>query len=127
MRASHSPLLNPEAFSLLYDRTHTTIFRFIFGIHGGPIEQVEDLTADTYFRAWRARHRFAGDERDAICWLFTIARHLVIDTYRHKKASSAEQSIRLDESNFETVVPTIPRTPSVPKYDRATARMPTAY
>ena len=104
MRASHPPLLDPESFSLLYDRTHTTIFRFIFGNHGGPIEEVEDLTADTYFRAWKARHRFAGDERDALCWLFTIARHLLIDAPRHKKSSSVEPMIRLDESNFETFV-----------------------
>ena len=111
MRASHPPLLDADVFSLLYDRTHTTIFRFIFGIHGGPIEEVEDLTADTFFRAWRARHRFSGDERDALCWLFTIARHLVIDAHRHKKASSADQMIRLDESNCETVVDTNQGTP----------------
>ena len=86
MRASQPPLQDPEAFSNLYTRTQIIIFRFIYGMHGGPIEEVEDLTCDTFIRAWKGRAHFFGDDHDALCWLFTIAHHLVIDAHRQRKA-----------------------------------------
>ena len=105
MQAYQPPLQNPEAFSNLYDRTNDIIFRFIYGLHGGPIEEVEDLTCDTFFRAWRGRMGFKGDEHDALCWLFTIARRLVIDAHRRRRASSSEPSICLDEGDLEAMLP----------------------
>jgi RNA polymerase sigma-70 factor (ECF subfamily) len=78
------PLRSAEAFADLYDRTHLIVFRYIYGIHGGPAEEVEDLAADTYIRAWRARRRFEGDQDDALRWLFQIARRLVIDAHRRR-------------------------------------------
>ena len=73
---------NTEAFSVLYEDTHLLIFRYIYGLHGGPQQAVEDLTAETYLRAWKSRHRFNGDEKAATGWLLKIARNLVIDTQR---------------------------------------------
>jgi RNA polymerase sigma-70 factor (ECF subfamily) len=118
MRASHPPLLEPEAFSNLYERTHLTIFRFIFGLHGGPIEEVEDLTCDTFFRAWRGRLHFSGGDHDALCWLFTIARRLVIDAHRHKRARHGDSLIRLDDDNFETALQDAAQTPEQRAMDR---------
>lgn len=96
-------LQDPDAFSILYERTHIIIFRFIYGMHGGPVEEVEDLTCDTFLRAWKGRNRFNGDEHDALCWLFTIARRLVIDAYRYKKVRRKELVVSLDDSNFEFI------------------------
>lgn len=78
------PLKSTEAFADLYDRTHVIVFRYIYGIHGGPPQEVEDLTADTFIRAWRARRRFEGDDDDALRWLLQIARRLVIDAHRRR-------------------------------------------
>ncbi len=111
MRANQPPLQDPQAFSNLYDRTHVIIFRFIYGLHGGPIEEVEDLTCDTYFRAWRGRIHFTGDEHDALCWLFTIARRLVIDAHRHRRAQLAQPELNLDDANVETMLPSIQQSP----------------
>ena len=85
MRSLQPPFQDPVNFSHLFTNTQKTIFRYIYGIHGGPIEEVEDITCETYIRAWKGRNHFWGDEHDALCWLFTIARHLVIDTHRRKK------------------------------------------
>ncbi len=105
MVALQSPLQDPEAFSKLFDRTQTIIFRFIYGISGGPIEDVEDLTCDTFLRAWKGRTQFSGDEHDALCWLFTIARRLVIDSIRRRKNHPVDSQVSLDENTIEMLVP----------------------
>jgi RNA polymerase sigma-70 factor (ECF subfamily) len=91
MTGSQAPYQDPEAFRQLYDHTHLVIFRFIYGLHGGPQQEVEDLTADTFLRAWKARQRFSGTEQAAIAWLIRIARNLVIDLHRRKKSRGSEQ------------------------------------
>ncbi len=101
MQASRSPLQDSESFSYLFARTHIIIFRFIYGLHGGPSEEVEDLTSDTFSRAWKGRNQFSGDEQDALCWLFTIARHLVIDAHRKKKNTLIKSIERFDEVSLD--------------------------
>lgn len=82
-----APLLDSEAFSDLYQRTYLSVFRYLFGLHGGPQEEVEDLTAETFTRAWKARRSFTGDpQQAAVGWLLRIARRLVIDRYRRDRA-----------------------------------------
>jgi RNA polymerase sigma-70 factor (ECF subfamily) len=90
---STAPLHSTEAFNDLYERSHLIVFRYIFGLHGGPREAVEDLTAETYLRAWRARHRFEGDLDAALGWLLQIARNLVIDAHRRYKRHGYSESI----------------------------------
>src|SRR4030065_1834663 len=101
MLASQPPLQDTESFSNLFSRTQLIIFRYIYGLHGGPLEEVEDLTSDTYIRAWKSRTRFSGDDQDALCWLFTIARHLVIDAHRKYKSHHGESIDRLDDTFLE--------------------------
>jgi RNA polymerase sigma-70 factor (ECF subfamily) len=75
-------LQSEQVFADLFADTHLKVFRYIYGLHGGPQEAVEDLTAETYLRAWNARHQFTGDRSAVIGWLLTIARNLVIDVQR---------------------------------------------
>jgi RNA polymerase sigma-70 factor (ECF subfamily) len=51
---------------------------------------VEDLTAEAFARAWRARRTFQGDADAALGWLMKIARRLVIDDSRRRKARPLE-------------------------------------
>jgi RNA polymerase sigma-70 factor (ECF subfamily) len=44
----------------------------------------EDLTADVFERAWRARGRYRSDLATFGTWLFTIARRVVADWQRHR-------------------------------------------
>jgi len=103
MRAIQPPLQNPEAFSNLYTTTQIIIFRFIYGMHGGPTEEVEDLTCDTYMRAWKGRRRFFGNDHEALCWLFTIARHLVIDAHRRRKTHPDNTNVQLDDTSIDAI------------------------
>ncbi|HEY3737049.1 MAG TPA: sigma-70 family RNA polymerase sigma factor, partial [Jatrophihabitans sp.] len=49
--------------------------------HLGPRELADDLTQETYARAFAALHRFAG-RSSARTWLLGIARHVCVDAVR---------------------------------------------
>jgi DNA-directed RNA polymerase specialized sigma24 family protein len=55
MPGDHMLQLDAETFGQLYNRTHLILYRYIFGMLGGPIDEVEDLTSEAYLRAWKAR------------------------------------------------------------------------
>lgn len=86
-RLGHStaPYASADAFRQLYEMSHRSIFRFIYALSNGVLEDAEDLTAETYERAWKARKSFRGDEDAAMGWLVTIARNLVIDRQRQQR------------------------------------------
>ena len=48
----------------------------------GNTADVEDLTARTFEKAWRARHGYRRDLAGFATWLLTIARNLAIDHLR---------------------------------------------
>jgi RNA polymerase sigma-70 factor (ECF subfamily) len=81
-RTSDSPIASPAEFRELYERNRLSVFRYIYGLTGGPQAQAEDLTAETFLRAWKARQRFVGTADSATGWLIRIAKRLVIDEYR---------------------------------------------
>lgn len=50
-----------------------------------PDLDIEDLTARTFEKAWRARHRYRRDLAGFSTWLLTIARHVAIDALRARQ------------------------------------------
>ncbi len=77
-----NPLQEAETFADFFSRNHLSVFRYIYALHGHPQETVEDLTAETFLKAWRARRNFSGDDNAALRWILRIARNLVFDTHR---------------------------------------------
>ena len=51
----------------------------------GHTADVEDLTARTFEKAWRARHRYRRDIAGFSTWLLTIARNVAIDHLRARQ------------------------------------------
>lgn len=51
----------------------------------GDTAEVEDLTARTFEKAWRARHRYRRDLGGFATWLLTIARNVAIDHLRARQ------------------------------------------
>ncbi|MBT3391591.1 MAG: sigma-70 family RNA polymerase sigma factor [Chloroflexi bacterium] len=86
-------LRSTAAFNALYRRTHQTVFRYIYGLGAGSTQDAEDLTAETYIRAWQARRRFRGDAQAALGWLLRIARNLVFDRFRWQKRQPKNDTI----------------------------------
>jgi RNA polymerase sigma-70 factor (ECF subfamily) len=56
-------------------------FRYRFG----PTADVEDLTARTFEKAWRARHRYRRDIAGFSTWLLSIARNVATDHVRARR------------------------------------------
>ena len=51
----------------------------------GQSADVEDLTARTFEKAWRSRHRYRRDLAGFSTWLLTIARNVAIDYLRARQ------------------------------------------
>ena len=51
----------------------------------GQAADVEDLTARTFEKAWRARHRYRRDLAGFSTWLLTIARNVATDHQRARQ------------------------------------------
>ncbi|OGO26821.1 MAG: hypothetical protein A2Z16_07365 [Chloroflexi bacterium RBG_16_54_18] len=96
-RSRRSPIASPEEFRALYEHNRTSVFRYIFSLTGGPQEEVEDLTADTFLRAWKARHTFDGANGAATGWLIQIAKRLVIDQYRRDTVQNKQLDAHFQE------------------------------
>ena len=61
----------------------------------GDVPDVEDLTARTFEKAWRARNRYRSDVAGFATWLMSIARNVATDHIRarrlHLPLEQAEQ------------------------------------
>lgn len=91
----------------MYEANRLSIFRYIYSSIGGEADDAEDLTAETFIRAWKARHTFEGDLESAIGWLIGIAKRLIIDAYRRKtirKTESLNSEIKSETSTEENVL-----------------------
>ena len=93
MKGQNKSLQDVDTFRRLYERAHIIVYRYIYGSLGGPVQEVEDLTAETFMRAWKARNRFEGDEDAAIGWLIKIAHNLVIDNHRRKQTHGVDEEL----------------------------------
>ncbi|GAA4867187.1 hypothetical protein GCM10023203_14700 [Actinomycetospora straminea] len=72
-----------QAFGELFDRYHDTVFRFVL-FRLGDRPAAEDLTQETFVRAFRRIASVSYQGRDIGAWFVTIARNLVLD---HVKSS----------------------------------------
>ncbi len=87
---------DPEAFSRLYDRYVTAIYRFVY-LKLPSKEAAEDVASETFLRAWQYIQR-AEQIENVRALLYKIARNLIADHYR--KQEGKEMSVTF--STFET-------------------------
>jgi RNA polymerase sigma-70 factor (ECF subfamily) len=70
-----------DAFGLLYDHYHASIYRFVY-YRVGSVPLAEDLVSETFFRALRSMQSFRWQGKDFGAWLMTIARNLTTDHFK---------------------------------------------
>lgn len=68
-----------RALTALWRELQPALLRYLRAADPGS---AEDIASDTWLEVARRLDRFSGDERDFRGWLFTIARHRLIDARR---------------------------------------------
>jgi RNA polymerase sigma-70 factor, ECF subfamily len=91
-RQRNSPIASPASFRAMYELNRLPVFRYVYALTSGSQADAEDLTAETFLRAWKARHQFQGEMDSAIGWLIRIAKRLVIDEYRRTARANRNAS-----------------------------------
>ena len=77
---------DPHAFSALFDRYFTRVYHF----HSYRIRQredAEDLTSETFVKIFQKLHTYNDRGVPFSVWVFTIARHTLIDFTRKSKGN----------------------------------------
>ncbi len=71
---------NTEAFGLIYDGLVKPVYRYIYYRVDPNI--AEDLTEETFLKAWQNIKKYKKGETPFSAWVFKIAHNLVCDYYR---------------------------------------------
>lgn len=91
------------AFGELYKIFLNKIYRFVYYLVGDEFV-AEDITQNTFLKAWNGLSGFSMDRGTFQSYLFTIARNLVIDTQRKKKSYSLEGGYGKDVETGENFI-----------------------
>lgn len=78
-------------FTLIYEAEHDALFRFcLFRV--SDREKALDITQESFARLWIQMLGNKGEMESSRAFLFTVARHLIVDWYRKKKTLSLDAS-----------------------------------
>jgi RNA polymerase sigma-70 factor (ECF subfamily) len=96
--------LNVSDFEELYRAELPRVYNF-FRYRIGDGQLAEDLTSETFEKAWRNRARYRSDLAAFSTWLFTIARRVAQDYFRrhHNEIPLNEISKLSDNESLEDV------------------------
>jgi RNA polymerase sigma factor (sigma-70 family) len=95
---------NVELYSELMNRYQRRILSFIYHmLKSAKLESIaEDLTSETFYKAYKSLHSFREIDATFSTWLYTIARNTVLSELRKRKAAT----VSIEEVNIEPMVST---------------------
>lgn len=105
VRALRRSQREPDAFDALFLRHHAAVRRYLHARLAQPAV-AEDLAAETFARAFAARHDFKDRGHGARAWLFQIAINLLRD--EHRKAGRALRTLHQPATAPAPELPTDP-------------------
>ncbi len=85
----------PLSFEQAYQRYTPAITRHVYALVQHK-EQAEDLTQDTFLKAYRARVSMPADPQEILYWLSRIATNTVIDARRRARLVSWRELLEKD-------------------------------
>lgn len=85
-----TPVRDEQLVRALYAEHAGALLAFVQRLLGGDRPSAEDIVQETLLRAWRNADRLPPHAIRP--WLFTTARHLVVDAYRRRRARPVETS-----------------------------------
>ncbi|MEU6572663.1 sigma-70 family RNA polymerase sigma factor [Streptomyces sp. NPDC046805] len=101
-----------ELLRTLYAEHAGPLFHFVLRLTSGDWQWAEDVVQETLLRAWQHPAAFDPERGPARAWLCTVARNLVIDAHRARRARPAEADGKALEQVAE-------RTPGEDEIERA--------
>jgi RNA polymerase sigma-70 factor, ECF subfamily len=87
-----------EAFGRLYDRYVDSVFRYVL-FRVGDRTLAEDVTSETFLRAFRKIESLSYQGRDVGAWFVTIARNIVLDHVKSSRFRLEVATADPDEGN----------------------------
>jgi RNA polymerase sigma-70 factor (ECF subfamily) len=73
-----------SAFNTLYDRHVNQVYRHVYYKVSNHAD-AEDITQETFLKAWKAIDKYKKTGTPFVAWLITIAGNLVADHYRNRQ------------------------------------------
>jgi RNA polymerase sigma-70 factor, ECF subfamily len=96
-----SPKEREALLANMYDEYADTLFRFFY-FKVSDREVAQDLIQDTFTKIWGHVSR-GGEIGNTQAFVFTVARRLVIDTWRKKKAIAMSRLEDAEGNSYDTV------------------------
>jgi len=107
---------DPAAFGELYEKYVDRVYKHIYYFLRDRAD-AEDLTAETFLRAWAAVDRYQWRGKPVLSWLLTIAHNLVVSRFRTNRNEG-----RLHDGVSAKGVITSPEEASVAKLQQEESR-----
>jgi RNA polymerase sigma-70 factor, ECF subfamily len=82
----------------LYRQYRTPLLTYVLRLTAGDRQQAEDVVQETMVRAWRQASRLDLAEPSLMPWLATVARRIVIDQGRRRRARPTETGDQMLEN-----------------------------
>src|ERR1043165_2487963 len=99
--AARATRRDTEAFSELYVRYQPRIYRHLYYFIGNHHE-ADDLTSETFLRAWKAIDRYEDRGLPMEAWLLRIAHNLGVHHLRGRKPNVPVDDLDLEANNFHS-------------------------
>ena len=77
-----------ELMQRLHDEHATALWGYCVCLTGNDRARAEDVVQETLLRAWRHSSVLEESQGSVRAWLFTVARNIVIDEWRSRRAHS---------------------------------------
>lgn len=115
-----------EAFAQLYEHFFEPVYRY--SAYRLPPELAEDVTADVFVKAWEKLHTYRLHKSVPFgAWLFRIARHKVIDTYRTRREATELDDVHEDTDELNRAESRTQRGERIRIVRSALDQLPTRY
>jgi len=88
--------LNRTAFSELYNRYVEQVYRHVFYRVSNQAD-AEDITQETFLRAWKSINKYKNTGAPFVYWLLTIAGNLAADYYRKRQKTLISDEVDNDD------------------------------
>lgn len=89
------------AFAELYDRCIDQVYRHVY-YRVASRDEAEDITQETFLRAWKAIDKYKRTGAPFVAWLLVIASNLIIDHHRASKTLVPLEEVEISSNTAET-------------------------